>query len=157
MLISVDPGLRACGVAAFADQRLLWAGYVKNPDEARWRSMVHAVDRAVSERCLASPSDLAIEIPQIYVQSRWKGDQNDIVMLAGLVGAFVYFFGGRGGSKIYRPAEWKGQVTKEITELRVKKRLFTEELAKVVLPPAKSLMHNVWDAIGLGLHHLDRN
>ena len=156
MLVSVDPGLRACGVAAFDGRSLLWAGYVKNTDEARWYSMVHAVDNAVRDRCQAIPSSLVIEIPQIYVQSRWKGDQNDIVMLAGLVGAFVYFFDVREGSKIYRPAEWKGQVTKEITELRMKKRLSAEELEKVILPPAKSLVHNVWDAVGLGLHHLER-
>jgi len=115
--------------------------------------MVDAVKTAPA-RLSSLPEELVIEIPQVYVRARSKGDPNDLIMLAGLVGAFVYCFGN--ASKLYRPAEWKGQVTKEITEQRARKRLSPDELSRIELPSAKGLHHNVWDAVGLGLHHLGR-
>jgi hypothetical protein len=159
MLISVDPGLRACGVAAWnaATKSLVHAGFVINQGTG-WVSMVDAVRFAVG---LISPAavatanvQLAIEIPQVYGRALWKGDPNDLIDLAGLVGAFVHCFP---EGRVYRPAEWKKQVTKEVTEHRAKKRLTEEELSRVVLPSAKGLRHNVWDAVGIGLHHLERH
>jgi hypothetical protein len=120
--------------------------------------MVHAVDETVKSNCGGFRADrLAIELPQVYVRSRSKGDPNDLISLARLVGAFEYFFDGRFGSTIYKPAQWKGQTPKDVTEARAKKRLTEAEITRIVLPPAKSLRHNVWDGIGLGLHHLNRH
>lgn len=160
-LLSVDPGLRACGVAVWKRDQgsmsypvLRWAGLVKNTGEA-WSSMVHAVEHRLRD-FFFFPTYLAIEMPQIYNRTHWKGDPDDLIQLAGLVGAFVYFYDARNGSKQYKPAAWKGQVKKDITELRVKMRLSAEELARVELPSAAGLRHNVWDGIGIGLYHSRR-
>lgn len=157
MLLSVDPGLHGCGVAAWHISPtipLSWAGYVKNPG-TKWHAMVGAVDEEIRRRFGFLPNHLVIELPQVYVRSRSKGDPNDLIMLAGLVGAFVYNFDSRDGHKLYKPAEWKGQVPKDIMETRIKGRLSEAELHAVELP-ARSLAHNVWDAVGLGLAHLGR-
>lgn len=123
--------------------------------------MVNAVDVAVAVACDGRdnlrgvpPTSAVLEIPQVYVRNRSKGDPNDLIMLAGLVGAFAYRFAE--GHVLYKPAEWKGQVKKEITEMRARKRLSPEELARVQLPSAKSLAHNVWDGVALGLFHFGR-
>ena len=156
MLLSIDPGLRGCGVAAWGDDKqLLRAAYVKNPDEAAWLPMVEAVKREF-KNLLNYITYVAIEIPQVYVQARWKGDPNDLIQLAGLVGCFCGALDGT-GHKLYKPAEWKGQVKKEITEMRARKRLSATELAVVELPKAAhGLAHNVWDSVALGLFHLGR-
>lgn len=151
-LVSVDPGLRGCGIAHWRGTNLVLAKYVVNPHGSVWYEMVTAVEVVVGP--VMYIHHLAIEMPQAYIHR--KGDQNDLLTLAGLVGAFTYFFSRCGGHfTLYRPAEWKGQVPKEITEKRARARLSTEELKRIKLPSA-SLRHNVWDAIGIGLHHLSR-
>jgi Holliday junction resolvasome RuvABC endonuclease subunit len=151
-MISVDPGLNGCGVAIWnVEKHLERASYVKNPGDD-FVSMVLAVARTIP-RFSVLPNYLVTELPQVYTRTRSKGDPNDLISLALFVGALA-FYAGRGGYKLYKPAEWKGQVTKEITELRAKKRLTSDELAKIELPSAKSLAHNVWDAVALGLVHL---
>ena len=49
------------------------------------------------------------------------------------------------------PAQWKGQTPKKVTEQRARKALTWDELVAVELPSARSLHHNVWDAVGIGL------
>lgn len=154
--LSVDPGLHACGVAVWDEQhQLVWAGYVKNTSGGDFHAMVTAV--RVANRYTTGATKLVIELPQVYVRTRSKGDPNDLISLAVLVGAFVGQFGGTVpfGYKLYKPQEWKGQVPKEIMSVRIAKRLTDEERSKVVLPAA-GLAHNVWDAVGLGLHHAGR-
>ena len=58
-----------------------------------------------------------------------------------------------------KPAEWKGQVTKEISASRTLRKLSDEELQIVtggILKVPASLRHNVYDAIGIGLSYLER-
>ena len=151
MLLSVDPGLRSCGIATWDHGgRLERAMLILNPNGAEWVSMVGAVTGLVGTNYR-----LVIELPQVYVASRSKGDPNDLILLAGLVGSFAHRFAA-GGYTLIKPAQWKGQTPKAITEERARKRLTPEELARVQFPKAKSLRHNVWDAIGIGLKHLSR-
>lgn len=155
--LSVDPGLHACGVAVWDDRnQLLWAGYVKNPNGVEFYSMVTAVCVSSNKHACAA-TKLVIELPQVYVRTRSKGDPNDLISLSVLVGAFVGRFGGSDpfGYKLYKPQEWKGQVPKDIMSARIASRLTDEERSKVVLPAA-GLAHNVWDGVGLGLHHAGR-
>jgi hypothetical protein len=56
---------------------------------------------------------------------------------------------------LYRPRIWKGSKPKEAMEAVTRWRLSPRELSFVKLP-AKSLQHNVWDAIALGLFFLNK-
>lgn len=151
-VVAVDPGLNHCGLAIFKDRLIEHACLVKNPGDS-YRSMVDAV-RDVC-RPFGDSYQLAIEMPQVYVASRSKGDPNDLIALAGLVGAFVYCFLDHGKVSTYKPAQWKGQVPKDVMTARLQKRLYEQEISAIQLP-AKSLQHNVWDAVGIGMHHLSR-
>lgn len=163
-ILSIDPGLHLCGAALWgATGTLQWAGLVKNrigpssfPNPTSygylWNGMVNAVeDRLVDLD--TKPDRLVIELPQVYVRSRSKGDPNDLIQLAGVVGAFVHWHSGLTWQ--YTPATWKGQTPKDITEERAKKRLGVTEMNRIDKMPEK-LAHNCWDAVALGLFHLGR-
>lgn len=155
-LTSIDPGLNACGVAVWnTDKQLEWAGYVKNRGE-NFVSMVNSVAIELQNRFSILPSYLVTELPQVYVRSRSKGDPNDLISLSCLVGALAFDYASRDGYRLYKPAEWKGQLDKKVLEYRVKKHLTPKELTCVELPSAKSVAHNVWDGLGLGLRHSNR-
>lgn len=145
-----------CGAALWDNGTLKKAVLIrsKNKDAgaAAWYPMALAVSTWVEDEFI---DDLVIELPQIY--KFFKGDPQDLIQLAGVVGAIsqeiVRINAGR--LTTYLPRAWKGQVKKDVTKLRVQKRLSPEELIRVSLP-APSLQHNVWDSLGIGLHFLGR-
>jgi hypothetical protein len=156
--VSIDPGLRACGVAVFENSVLVRAALVKSPERGvrgpvAWRAMADAVAAYIGRGAL---DVLVIEVPQVYQQRAWKGDPGDLIELAGvdgaLVGALQPF-----ESIGYFPKEWKGQVPKEIHCARTILKLQTRGLDEEgkIEPVAQSLRHNVVDAVGLGLFQLD--
>jgi hypothetical protein len=55
----------------------------------------------------------------------------------------------------YRPREWKGQIKKERHHPMILKRLDSGE-SRAILEKRKTYVHNVIDAIGIGLYDLDR-
>lgn len=158
MLCSIDPGLRHCGVALWdvsackLKKAALVCGAADNTDAAAWVKMADNVAAFVSTHGGQS-ENLAIEMPQIYVGPRAKGDNNDLIQLAAVVGGITHALGLP--TRVYRPAQWKGQVPKDIMCKRVQGRLSPEELAAIDFP-IKSLQHNVWDGIGIGLKYLGR-
>jgi hypothetical protein len=143
-LIAIDPGTKHLGVAIFEDGFLYHAFLLSWPAH----EIVEPFGRA----------DVVIEKPQVYVGSRQKGDPNDLIDLAIIAGRVaeqlspftrdLYF---------YRPNQWKGNVPKDIHHERIKTRLEKQGvLTNVEIPRTKSLAHNVWDAVGLGLYHLTK-
>lgn len=155
LLLAVDPGLRGCGIALFRDRILEQAVYVEGEAKAQraagWTAMVNAVSEFVGARTV---EELVVELPQVYVAVRSKGDPNDLIQLAAVVGGLCAEFRWA-HQKIYLPAEWKGQVPKEIIHERAEKRLTTEEMAAISCR-RKSLLHNVKDAVAIGLVFLGR-
>ena len=164
MLIAIDPGIRGCGVAMFVNhtepKALICAGYVGNPnrkgnDLQEIRDLATAVNEFVDT---ASPSwlcdELVIEWPQVYRAGKSKGDPNDLLILTAVAGALSYI----SVDKAYRvlPRAWKGTVDPDACIERIKTRITPEEYACVELPKAASLQHNVWDAVGIGLHAVGR-
>lgn len=154
MLVSIDPGVKLCGVALWDDGELVNAWLTKGKS---WRDTATNVSRDVYQRfsMRISPVDVAIEVPQVYHQSKQKGDPNDLINIALFVGA-ASVATATGEVHTYRPAEWKKQVPKDAMVERIKKKLTPEERARVDLPRAKGLHHNIWDAVGIGLHHIKR-
>lgn len=143
-------------MALFRDSGALeQAGYVEGHRKAErsacWNAMVGSVRDFVGDRSLVR---LVVELPQVYVQARQKGDPNDLIQLAAVVGGLCEAFR-RVPQRVYLPAEWKGQVPKEIIHARVKARLSNEELGRIICRK-KALMHNVLDAVGIGTEFLGR-
>lgn len=167
MLVALDPGIRGCGVAYYAGTCLARAGYVRNPtkkgdDTTAVASVVAALTEWV-KGCggcyLSETRILAVERPQIYTWGKGKGDPNQLIPLAeigaGLACALPWT-----EYRTYRPRQWKGTIDGDVMVARISARgpgslLTPEEHARVDLPCA-SLAHNVWDAVGIGLHHYGR-
>lgn len=154
--LAVDPGLRGCGVAYFADDKLRLAAYVvgkyqhgRGPEV--WRGMASAVRKWWGET--AALDGLVLEVPEIY-PGMPKTDPNDLIDLAGVDGALAAAFAVP--AVYYLPRQWKGQVPKEVGVLRALAHLSDEERKCVRPAPMKSLDHNVADAVGLGLYHVGR-
>lgn len=169
MLISVDPGVRGCGVAAFDGQlfgsRLMSAAYVRNP--IKWgqdcksaREMARSVFLWITEAVRKGGQttiDLAIECPVVYSAAFQKGDQNkSIVPLTLVVGAVAACYPFR-DLTTYAPRDWKGTADADLVCIPlIKDRLTEIEHTRVQLPSAEDLAHNVWDGIGVGLKLLGR-
>lgn len=152
MMVSYDPGAKAAGIALWEGGELCGAFLARGQ---RWldTAQVAVIQLAAHLPDLSMVQEIATEIPQVYTQHKLKGDPNDLITLAMNVGAFVAAFGAEVTE--YRPHEWKKQVPKEILTKRTQARLSIEELSRIDKAP-KSLMHNVYDAVGIGLHHLKR-
>jgi hypothetical protein len=121
-----------------------------------WCETAVAAYQAISERLPCNLiTDVVIERPQVYTQRKQKGDPNDLITVALNAGAFAGLFYGQALIHDYRPHRWKGQIPKGVAIERFQRRLSIEERARVEEVP-KTLMHNVWDAVGLGLHHIGR-
>ena len=157
IMVCVDPGVRGCGVAEFTEGNLTRAAYVKNPREAGrgyevHRTMARAVWNWVGP--FSGVGRIVIELPRIYPGSaQQKGDLNDLLDLAGVGGAIASSCTTVVESVF--PADWKGQVPKEAMTERIKRACTPEEKARAE-KCAASLSHNLWDAVGIGLHKLSR-
>ncbi|WP_338865531.1 hypothetical protein [Myxococcus stipitatus] len=167
-LVSIDPGLRHCGVAVFdvpvaEPASLLAAGLPKNPEPqggelalSSWASMALAVHEWLHPRLGDEPHHLIIEMPRVYAAAHQKGDQNDLVHLSGVVGTLGGYLPNVAMRRSVYPRDWKGTLDADAFIERIKQRLDAAEHLRVELPSASALHHNVWDAIGIGLHALGR-
>ncbi len=135
----------------------------KNPERqsgemslASWASMAFAVREWLRPRLGDEPFQLVIELPRVYAASHQKGDQNDLIQLAGVVGMLGGSLPGIASRRSIYPRDWKGSLEPDAFIERIKQRLDAAEHLRVELPSASSLHHNIWDAIGIGLHALGR-
>lgn len=167
--IAVDPGVRGCGVAIFKNQHLHHASYVRNPASATerclpilWNEMAWRMKMFREEWLQTDDFALIVELPQVYRKS--KGDPNDLLSLAAIVGALTVSMS-PSFAEAYRPARWKGQVPKDIMIRRIKELIKPEEWEVIRLPEwthklkqdkEHRLAHNVYDAIGIGMYHVGR-
>lgn len=160
-LVSVDPGLRHAGVAAFEKGALVYAALIKNTErKARgpqaWWAMAEevATTRHAGSPIFLIPDVYVVEVPQVYRFGKSKGDPDDLIQLAGVggaIGARLQALEAHG----YYPRQWKGQVPKDVMAARIESYLNAAELSAIA-KCAPSLRHNVLDAIGIGLYHLGR-
>jgi len=167
-LLAVDPGIRGCGVALFRDGELRAAAYVRNAVR-KGNDFDAVLSLARSVRAWVFPADpyfgsdgdrAVLEYPQVYTASKSKGDNNDLLPLAAVDGAIVALLPGLPGVSATRvlPRDWKHTMAHEAVEARVLGRLSPSERAVLdeALKDARSLGHNVIDAVGIGLHALGR-
>jgi hypothetical protein len=164
VILSCDPGIRGCGVAAWEGTSLVRASYVRNPmrhgnGPVECRAMAHAIvkwwEKLVGGPWYATgPEHIACERPRIYTASKQHTDPNDLPPLLGIDCALAAFFPDASVT-CYFPEQWKGQLEKHVMNERVISRLTPLEHRRVEWC-AEDLMHNVWDGIGLGLKYVGR-
>lgn len=143
-LLAFDPGVRRVWFAHFRAGVLSSCGWKEVSD-----------DRAFAG--FPAPSLVLVEMPRVYPVSRQKGDPNDLLALARVVGRLQENFLAHAAEvRLVEPRTWKGTLAKEAMTQRIRGRLYPEELAVVASARAGRLEHNVVDAVGLGLHALGR-
>lgn len=158
-VVAVDPGIAGCGVAYASRGALLKALYVRNvPGILSPAERCERMGRAVRDAVQALPRGahsprLVLEWPQVRTAGKGRGDPNDLLFLAGVDAAIVTYLPGE--VRCVVPRDWKGTIPKRELIRRVQGRLSEEERARVILP-AKSLAHNVWDAVGIALWAVGR-
>lgn len=165
-VVSIDPGLRGCGVAVFRDTELVWASYIRSPNAKdrgpkAWLDMAIQVEaelRSLFEDLFIEggtlDAALVVEVPQVYRGAQQKGDPDDLLQLVGVEGWVAGLL--RAVRVVgYRPREWKGQVPKDVHVRRIEAILLPEEKARMQKCPA-SLRHNMLDGVGIGLFHVRR-
>ena len=144
-LVAIDPGKVNMGWAQYRDGVLVACG------------LTHAHSPVAHARALAH-----LEGPDVLVLEQMA--PRDLPNAADLIavahsGAYV--------AGVLRPAvlfwptalEWKGSVPKRIHHDRIAAKLSPDEravVAEAAVRHAASLLHNVWDAVGLGLWGLRR-
>jgi hypothetical protein len=153
-IVSIDPGVKLAGIALWQEGIMISATLLRGN---HWTEVADSAAEFFS----GIPLDqIAIEKPQVYVRSRSKGDPNDLIDLALAAGAIAQalrILSPNATIHEYKPAEWKGQLPKDLCVERTRFALTDDERKRVNLPRAKSLAHNVYDAIGIGLKHLKRS
>lgn len=164
-LVALDPGLRVSGVSVFMDGKLVRAFLVRNPykkerEADAWKGMAEAVQ----ERLENDDLDLVYanglvnyfisERPQVYRTAQSKADPDDLIQLAGVVGAVAVAVNARETTS-FRPREWKGTMNPEAMLRLIEKKLDEDERG-CIEECAASLRHNIIDSVGCGLYVLGR-
>lgn len=158
-MISIDPSIRAMGWADFLDDKVVYCGLVRSKAKLPEDAVRDQLSMFIKQ-CHSYPKKLVIELPQVYDPKKWKGDPNDLIWVSVLCGALIGHFS-KADTLIYRPAQWKGQLPKEVVQMRVEETLSQEEIDLVLWTMnyhkyPNYLRHNIWEAIGLGLVALNR-
>jgi hypothetical protein len=96
---------------------------------------------------------LVIELPQVYPGAR-NEDPNDLIQVARAVGQWEQSCS-YGELKLIHPRAWKGTIDKRVVNNRTLSCLTPSERAQIPQLPDYKL-HNVLDAIGLGLFIVGR-
>lgn len=152
-LIAIDPG-KATGFAAFdaSDPDQPWVGIdrLKYAGVCTLEGCLGLIESYVPLRQSRPSGICIIEQPQIYPGQQQKGDQNDLIKLAVMVGRYAEFAAShRFQVTLVKPREWKGQLPKNVCWQRVRETLTPHELTRMEKLP-KSKAHNMHDAIGMG-------
>ena len=152
-LIAIDPG-KMSGFAEFdaSDPDLPWDGVdkLKYATACTFEECLLLIENAAPLNQSRPAGDCIIEQPQIYPGQHQKGDQNDLIQLAVMVGRYVdRATSCRFRVTLVKPREWKGQLPKDVCWDRVRETLTPYELTRME-KLSKSRAHNMHDAIGLG-------
>jgi hypothetical protein len=138
--IYIDPGsLGNAGQAIFSCGKLTSANLLDKLEPIPWWSGEDEI--------------LVLEYPMIYPHGKTKRP-NDIVTLAYAAGRLTANVPLNKIKKIH-PRDWKGTIDADLVTNRILERLTPGERALIPDIP-KDLLHNVIDAVGLGLWDLQR-
>ena len=152
-ILSIDPGKHNVGWALFDEGELKDCGLLQGKDSKKITSNVKEYFTRFGK-----VDDIVVELPQVYQQHKWKGDPNDLIMVAFMAG-FSTAWVDADVVTLVRPHDWKGSVPKSISNQRIMDRLRTKELNLFNEKRngiARSVLHNMIDAIGIGFWRTGR-
>ncbi len=153
-LITIDPGLTGIGVACWESGELTEACIVVDDGYygiSLTRRLLRIADLSYDMMVAHKSKKLVIECPQTYGGRAARGDANDLIALAQLVGGITVLFGRDIDVQQVTPSEWKGSAPKHVTEARAREKLSGEEKLRIEIPRSKKQQTDLWDAIGIGL------
>lgn len=160
-VIGLDPSLRGFGWAVLeANGAYLKCGVEVAPDGVRdleaWLGVADRIVGAVAALDLDAV-ELVGEKPQVYRGS--KADPDDLLQLTGALAATAArieaLHGGVLRTWTPTPRQWKGQRSKETTEVAARKALgvFAARVDRDLEAVPEHLRNNAWDAVALALKH----
>lgn len=150
--IAIDPGMRRLGWALFLTDRLVRAGALTcSLTDAGAVAVFYAQALAL----VLYPTHSVMELPQIYPGPRQKGDPNDLISIAA-VGALVVGYLRPKTLRFVSPADWKGQLPKDVSHHRIFDKLSILERSVLDELPATQARGDAMDAIGIGLYGVGR-
>lgn len=156
-LLTIDPGLTGTGIATWDGGELQFARVVTTEPGDFLVRVREIVDRvrpySYTGRSVLEQRHIVIEQPQTYRGRADKGDGNDLIKLANLVGALLTLteYG-----EIVLPSKWKNQAPADVVEARCRKKLGAIELGRCMIPKSRKQQTDLWHAVGLGLWKLGR-
>ena len=146
-MLSVDPSIKALGYAMFTRGKLKSSGHKNLKSKKDWVSNVDEMVEFIRE--LLDDIDLCvIELPDVFTSARGLAASNSgaIVKLMAIVFAVRQMCLEEGiGVYLLPVRKWKGNLPKEITQLRMKRRW-----------GVVSKSNDEIDAIGIGTFYLER-
>lgn len=172
-LLALDPSIRSAGVAIFhmgiltGVTTITDSGDKKDPVERKLERMAGGI-LAWLQKTKNQPTAIIGEWPQVYREGIGTNDRNQLLPLAGLCGYLAgclavgaSITGGSCPLTLVTPKEWTGQIPK----LEAKSRMFISARARRIEARLdewelgiykKAPSHDAIDAVGIGLHALDR-
>lgn len=156
LLVTVDPGLRACGVAVFRDGVLTSAFAVRGPADVRgprlWRSLGGDVCHRLSKVALfAQQGHLLVETMQVHTTATSKGDPDDLLELQGVASAVVSKVPNWWSVEGVLTRDWNGQVPSAVRRERTQKWVTDNGWTdRVDLNTTARFQQDIWSAIGIG-------
>lgn len=158
--VSADVGIHGVAWAVWdTTPALVACGYTPNPlpegrerrTPAAWAGLARA---AVGAWGVPPGAHLVVETPQVYARAASAVDPADLLQLQSIAACLTMAH--TGTSSTVLPAEWKGQVPKEIHLPRIRGRLEWRCWAdfvrsKVPAEVPRNREHDLLDAIGIGL------
>lgn len=147
--VTLDPGLRACGVALWYDGVLVRAGAVRGPATGRGPAVWSALADGVAAWVGPAPAGvLLVETMKVYLVG--KGDPADLIELSGVAGAVVGRLAGWSAEGV-KAAEWNRQVPSHIQRQRTRAWVEAQGwLDRVDLATTVRFQEDVWSAVGIG-------
>lgn len=150
-LVSFDPGVSNLAWAYWGNMQLKSAGFIEFHGD-RTKAIMELLDNLLA-------SHAVIEMPQVYQgHKNTKGaDAQDILNVVRTVGVCEGLLE-RSGVHVamVAPGTWKGQAPKSVIQGRIMVELSPGEASNLPTDIPLSKMHNVWDAIGIGLWYQRR-
>lgn len=164
-VIGFDPGARQSGIAELVWENGVWmlrrAALIRNPVrkgldlEASRGVAVKAIEWVIAGGRTRAGRQFVGEVPQMYQLEFQKGDQNQLPHLNGITTLVGVAVSDAGWAHQYFPREWKAQIDADVCVDRVRERLSQLERSRME-PCPESLVHNVYDAIGIALKFVGR-
>lgn len=153
MILCLDPGTKAAGIAIFEDDGRLHTAWLAEGEQ--WHETADSVLTTMHDLKINASSINTVVLERMQVYQDMPIPPAVLITLSLMAGRVTGRFAQWAGKPVeYEPKTWKKQVPKPIKLKRIQNSLQETEKKRIKLPKRAALAHNVWDAVGIGLYHL---